>query len=56
MADASDELVPPSSELTRGDLLKIAGRRYRSLTVPEWPLVPALLDAASDTVTGGLSP
>jgi hypothetical protein len=39
-----------------GSLLKIAGRRYRSLTVPEWPLVPALLDAASTTVTGGLSP
>lgn len=27
-------------------MLKIAGRRYRSLTVKEWPLVPALLDAA----------
>jgi Phosphotransferase enzyme family len=39
-----------------GSLLKIAGRRYRSLTVPEWPLVPALVDAASTTVTGGLSP
>jgi len=28
-------------------LLKIAGRRYRSLTVREWPLVPRLLDAAA---------
>jgi len=28
-------------------LAKIAGRRYRSLTVEEWPLVPALLDAAT---------
>jgi hypothetical protein len=27
-------------------LLKIAGRRFRSLTVKEWPLVPRLLDAA----------
>lgn len=27
-------------------LLKIAGRRYRSLTVKEWPLTPALLDGA----------
>jgi Phosphotransferase enzyme family len=31
-------------------LLKIAGRRYRSLTVAEWPLVPALLDAAAALV------
>jgi hypothetical protein len=30
-----------------GSLLKIAGRRYRSLTVREWPLVPALVDAAA---------
>ena len=29
-------------------LLRIAGRRYRSLTVTEWPLVPALVDAATD--------
>ena len=28
-------------------LAKIAGRRYRSLTVEEWPLVPRLLDAAT---------
>jgi hypothetical protein len=27
-------------------LLKIAGRRFRSLTVKEWPLVPQLLDTA----------
>jgi hypothetical protein len=27
-------------------LLKIAGRRFRSLTVKEWPVVPQLLDAA----------
>jgi hypothetical protein len=33
--------------LYRADsLLKIAGRRYRSLTVKEWHLVPRLLDAA----------
>jgi hypothetical protein len=29
-----------------GSLLKIAGRRYRSLSVKEWGLVPQLLDAA----------
>jgi hypothetical protein len=34
-------------------LLKIAGRRYRSLAVPEWPLVPALLDAAATLVGPG---
>jgi hypothetical protein len=27
-------------------LLKIAGRRFRSLTVREWPLVPELIDSA----------
>jgi hypothetical protein len=37
-------------------LLKIAGRRYRSLTVREWPLVPALLDAAADRAAPPLSP
>jgi aminoglycoside phosphotransferase (APT) family kinase protein len=31
-------------------MLKIAGRRYRSLTVKEWHLVPALLDAAERTI------
>lgn len=36
-----------------GSLLKIAGRRYRSLTVPEWPLVPSLLDAAAALVGPG---
>ncbi len=29
-------------------LMKIAGRRFRSLQFDEWPLVPALLDAAAD--------
>lgn len=28
-------------------LLKIAGRRYRNLTIAEWPLVPRLLDEAA---------
>src|SRR5439155_25903674 len=32
-------------------LLKLAGRRYRSLTAKEWPLVPQLLDAALDTLS-----
>ena len=31
-------------------LLKIAGRRFRSLTFREWPLVPHLLDAAVATL------
>jgi aminoglycoside phosphotransferase (APT) family kinase protein len=34
-------------------LLKIAGRRYRSLTVDEWPLVPRLVEAAGALATGG---
>jgi hypothetical protein len=29
-------------------LLKIAGRRYRSLTVKEWHLVPRLVEAAEE--------
>jgi len=36
-----------------GSLLKIAGRRYRSLTVREWPLVPRLVDAAGDLIDKG---
>lgn len=31
-------------------LLKIAGRRYRSLTAKEWPLVPQLLDSAAEAI------
>lgn len=34
-------------------LLKIAGRRFRSLTIKEWPLVPDLLAAASATLESG---
>lgn len=34
-------------------LLKIAGRRFRSLAVDEWPLVPALLDAADSLLASG---
>lgn len=33
-------------------LLKIAGRRYRSLSLAEWPLVPRLLDRASSVLHG----
>lgn len=33
-------------------LLKIAGRRYRSLDVAEWPLVPRLLERASALLNG----
>ncbi|MBK9713283.1 MAG: aminoglycoside phosphotransferase family protein [Kouleothrix sp.] len=41
---------------TADSMLKIAGRRYRSLTAKEWHLVPRLLDgalAALDTVSVG---
>jgi hypothetical protein len=34
-------------------LVKIAGRRFRSLTAAEWPLVPALLNAAAGLATEG---
>jgi hypothetical protein len=33
-------------------LLKIAGRRYRSLDIEEWPLVPRLLDQACGLLNG----
>ena len=33
---------------TADSLLKVAGRRYRSLTAKEWHLVPLLLDAAEE--------
>jgi hypothetical protein len=36
-------------------LLKIAGRRYRSLAVSEWPLVPALIERAA-SLLGGARP
>jgi hypothetical protein len=35
---------------TADSLLKVAGRRYRSLTAKEWHLVPLLLDAAEAIV------
>jgi hypothetical protein len=35
---------------TAGSLLKIAGRRFRSLTIKEWPLIPALLDTAAQAL------
>jgi hypothetical protein len=31
-------------------MLKIAGRRYRSLTVKEWHLTPLLIDQAVETL------
>jgi hypothetical protein len=31
-------------------MLKVAGRRYRALTVKEWHLVPRLIEAASDAL------
>jgi hypothetical protein len=33
-------------------LLKIAGRRFRSLTVNEWPAVPGLVDRAYQLISG----
>jgi hypothetical protein len=33
---------------TADSLLKVAGRRYRSLTTKEWHLVPLLIDAAEE--------
>jgi len=35
---------------TADSLLKVAGRRYRSLTAKEWHLVPLLIDAAEETL------
>lgn len=35
---------------TSASLLKIAGRRFRSLTTKEWHLIPALLDAAAQAL------
>jgi hypothetical protein len=35
---------------TADSLLKVAGRRYRSLTAKEWHLVPLLIDAAEEIV------
>jgi hypothetical protein len=35
---------------TADSLLKVAGRRYRSLTAKEWHLVPQLIDAAEEIV------
>ena len=43
--------APAAPRLARhraASLLKIAGRRYRSLTVREWPLVPRLVGAAEE--------
>ena len=34
-------------------LLKIAGRRYRSLAVDEWPRVPTLIEAAREQLRAG---
>jgi hypothetical protein len=35
-------------------LLKIAGRRFRSLAIGEWPLVPSLVDAADDLLASAV--
>jgi hypothetical protein len=47
---AAERPLPPARRLAlcrAASLLKIAGRRYRSLAVDEWPLVPRLLDLAA---------
>ena len=47
----ADDLVRTAEAIS---LLKIAGRRFRNLSVREWPRVPALVDAALDLLaTGG---
>lgn len=50
MAGYAQLRAPPDARwlaVYRADsLLKILGRRYRSLTVKEWPLIPRLLEAA----------
>jgi hypothetical protein len=47
--------VPHMQELAlyqAASMLKIAGRRFRSLTMKEWSLVPALVDAAAALLDG----
>ena len=46
-------LAPPTRMERRGlaaSMLKIAGRRFRSLAVDEWHVVPALLSAADELI------
>jgi hypothetical protein len=59
MAGYADRLPVPAERVAvhrAGSLLKIAGRRYRSLTVPEWPLVPRLVEAAAGLLGAGARP
>jgi Ser/Thr protein kinase RdoA (MazF antagonist) len=46
----ADELVRTAEAIS---LLKIAGRRFRNLSVREWPLVPALVDGALELLPSG---
>jgi hypothetical protein len=53
---ASRRRPPPRARVTlleAASLVKIAGRRFRSLSVREWPLVPALLARGAELVTEG---
>ena len=47
---AADDLVRTAEAIS---LLKIAGRRFRNLSVREWPKVPALVDAALELLPNG---
>jgi len=46
----ADDLVRTAEAIS---LLKIAGRRFRNLSVREWPKVPALVDAALELLPNG---
>jgi hypothetical protein len=45
----ADEIIRTAEAIS---LLKIAGRRFRNLSVREWPRVPALIDAALELLPG----
>jgi hypothetical protein len=46
----ADDLIRTAEAIS---LLKIAGRRFRNLSVREWPRVPALVDAALELLPKG---
>ena len=46
----ADDLIRAAEAIS---LLKIAGRRFRNLSVREWPRVPALVDAALELLPKG---
>ena len=46
----ADDLIRTAEAIS---LLKIAGRRFRNLSVREWPRVPGLVDAALELLPNG---